>query len=547
MNLSVRCPSAWRTKRVLARAVACGLLLALPACRIPALRLAEAGPDLPASFQRTTDTGNPVPVAAAVGGFGLAAGLDSDAGDAVSSACLGPSEFYEDANLTQLIGQALATNRELKNLEQEVQIASNEVLARRGAYLPFMDVGADTGFEKSGRFTRNGAVERMLEIRPGKEFPDPLPNTRLGLNFNWQLDIWHQLRNAQAAAVQRYFVASERRNSFVTKLVAEVAEHYYRLLALDQRIKTLDETITIQENSRQIAIAKRDVGRGTGLAVQRFQAEVRKNESEKLIVRQEIVETENRINFLLNRFPQPVARRAEDFFALNLRKLDVGLPAQLLQNRPDIRQAERELAAAGLDVMVARAEFYPKLSLNAGIGFEAFNPKYIFYPESFASTLAGNLVAPLVNLKAIQAEYMSANARQLQSIYNYQRVIVNAFTEVVNRMSMVKNYSRSIEIKREQLDALESSVDAATQLFQNARVEYIEVLFAQRDLLEARTVLIETKKQQLSAVVNAYQALGGGLPVAAPRVVGPPVVVGQPVVLPLVATPVGPSPGGVRP
>ena len=117
----------------------------------------------------------------------------------------------------------------------------------------------------------------------------------------------------------------------------------------------------------------------------------------------------------------------------------------------------------------------------------------------------------------------------------------------VNRMSMVKNYSRSIEIKREQLDALESSVDAATQLFQNARVEYIEVLFAQRDLLEARTVLIETKKQQLSAVVNAYQALGGGLPVAAPRVVGPPVVVGQPVVLPLVATPVGPSPGGIRP
>jgi hypothetical protein len=122
----------------------------------------------------------------------------------------------------------------------------------------------------------------------------------------------------------------------------------------------------------------------------------------------------------------------------------------------------------------------------------------------------GNLVAPLINKKAIQAEYLSANARQLQTVYNYQRVVLNAFTEVINRMSMVQNYSSSIEIKKQQLKALELSVDAATNLFQNARAEYIEVLFAQRDLMEARMVVIQTKKEQLSAVVNAYQALGGG-------------------------------------
>src|SRR5262249_7017568 len=151
------------------------------------------------------------------------------------------------------------------------------------------------------------------------------------------------------------------------------------------------------------------------------------------------------------------------------------------------------------------------LDVTAGIGYEAFSPKYLFNtPAALTYNAAGDLVAPLINRRAIQAEYATANARQLQSVYDYQRVILNAFTEVVNRVSRVENYRRSIEIKKQQLESLEAAVDSANKLFLAARREYIEVLLAQRDLLEARMVLIETKSQQLSAVVNAYQALGGG-------------------------------------
>jgi outer membrane protein TolC len=183
-----------------------------------------------------------------------------------------------------------------------------------------------------------------------------------------------------------------------------------------------------------------------------------------------------------------------------------------LRNRRDIIAAEYEVAASGLDVLVAKANFYPRLSINAGVGFEAFNPRYLFDPGAFIAGTAGELVAPLINKRAIQAEYKNANARQLQAIYNYQRTVLNAFTEVVNSLNKVDNYRTSVAIKHEQVQALESSVDVATQLFQNARPEadYIDVLFSQRDLLEARTVLIETKQQQLSAIVAAYQALGGG-------------------------------------
>jgi outer membrane protein, multidrug efflux system len=478
-------------KRVLARAIACSLLtLVLSSCTIPDLRPAETGPTLPAGFDGATG----------------AAASTSD-----NSAQFGYDEFFHDPMLTRLIDQAMAGNRELKILDEEVQIANNEILARQGAFLPFVSFGAGAGVEKPSKYTVEGAAEDELTYPGNNHFPDPLPNFVTGLNVAWQLDIWRELRNARDAAMQRQVAACEQRNYFVTRLVAEVAENYYSLLALDQRLQTLAKTIELQEQSLKIAKAKKEAGRDTELPVQRFQAEVRKNQSETLIVKQEIVEVENKINSLLNRYPQPVERMSEGFFDLTIHALGVGLPAQLLENRPDIRRAERELAAAGLDVLVAKAHFYPRVDITGGVGYEAFNPTYMFLtPESLIGGVAGNLVVPLINTKAIQAEYKNANAKQLQAVYNYQRVILTAFTEVINRVSKVENYRKSIDIKKQQLESLQASVDTASKLFQNARAEYVEVLLAQRDLLEARTVLIETKKEQLSAVVNAYQALGGG-------------------------------------
>lgn len=541
---------------VIARMIACSMLLAIPSCAIPPQRYAAPPPEMPpafqaamspqllpqpatrpeyiplptlhggarqASFSQPAATGpssleQPLPPPASGGALGPelipqpafpgAAGLEN-------SAQLGVAEFFHDPMLTQLVGQAMFSNLELMVLNEEVEIASNEILARRGAYLPFVNFGARADLTKNSRFTPIGAVEEQIEYLPGRHFPDPVPDFLGSLNLFWRVDIWRELRNSRDAAGQRYIAANERRNYFVTSMVAEIAENYYELMALDKRLENLDQTIQLQEQSLTAAKAINDAGRGTVLPVQRFDAEVRKNQSEKLIVNQDIIEAENRINFLVNRFPQPVERFSAGFFDLNLHPLNVGIPAQLLVNRPDIRQAERELTAAGLDVQVARAHFFPTLDITAGVGYEAFDPKYLFWtPESLIYNVAGDVVGPLINKKAIQAEYLTANAKQLQSIYNYQRVVLNAFTEVVNQVSMVENYSRSIEIKKQQLQALQASVVTATNLFQNPRVEerveYLEVLLAQRDLRDARMVLIDTKSQQLSAIVNAYQALGGG-------------------------------------
>ncbi|WP_231756471.1 TolC family protein [Lignipirellula cremea] len=468
----------------MAQVMACALLLFVSGCAIPQLCCPDAGPVLPDHFNGEVSS--------------------------ESSAQIGIEEFFNDPVLTQLLTEGLARNQELKIRNQEIRIANNEIMARRGAYLPFVTLGATGGFDRTSRFTPLGAAEDQLTYPGGGRFPDPLPNVGLTANLFWELDIWHRLRNARDAAMQRYVEAIEARNYLVTRLVAETAENYYELASLDKRMVFLNQTIELQKKSLEVAKAQKDAARGTELGVQRFLAEVRKNESQRLIVQQRIIEVENRINFLVGRYPQAVDRQGWDFISLDSRMLSVGVPAQLMLNRRDIRAAERELAASGLDVQVARANFYPRVAISAGVGFEAFNPRYLFDPGAFIARAAGDLVAPLINKAAIRAEYLNANARQLQAVYHYQRTVLNAFTEVVNRMAKVQNYGDSVAIKQQQVKALEESVSVASDLFQGARAEYVDVLFSQRDLLEARTVLIETKQQQLAAIVNAYQALGGG-------------------------------------
>lgn len=490
MNGAVALSNARRAIRVIARAIACSLLLALPACGIPKFRQAELGTTVPPSFNGATSP--------------------------ESSAKLRVDEFYSDPALTRLVCEAVTNNRELKILNEEVEIARAAIISRRGAFFPLVGFRAGLGWDRNSVFTPLGAAERELEYLPGRRFPATPGDSLLAFDYLVPLDIWRELRNARDAATQRYYAAMEKRSAFVTRLVADVAANYYTLLALDTRLTTLDQIISIQKDALTLATANFKAGRDTDLPVQRFQAEVSKNQSEKLIVGQEIVETENRVNTLVGRFPQPVERTPTKFFDLTINSLNVGVPAQLLMNRPDIRQAERELAAAGLDVKVARAHFFPRVDLTGSVGYRAFNPKYLFNPEALILTAVGELVAPVLNKAAIRAEYLAANASQLEAVYNYQQVIINAVTEVINWLAMVDNYSKSIEIKKRQLQALEASVEVATRLFRAGRIEYNEVLFAQRDLLEAQTVLIATKKGQLSAVVNAYQSLGGGSVVLCP-------------------------------
>ena len=341
--------------------------------------------------------------------------------------------------------------------------------------------------------------------------PDPLGDFVIGAYANWEVDIWKKLRNSKKAAVSRYLATVEGKNFVITSLISQIANSYYELLALDSQLDIIKQTIALQSNALEIVKIQKQAARATELGVQKFQAEVLASKGKEFDILQQIKETENKINFLVGQYPQEIKRDKTDFLTLLPTSINSGIPSQLLANRPDIKKAELELTAAKLDVKVARAEFYPSLDISASIGVNAFNPSYLFtLPYSLLYSVAGDLAAPLINRNAIKAEFSSANARQLQALYNYDRTILNAYLEVSTQLSKIENLEKSYSLRAQQVDALNKSIDVSNDLFKSARVDYFEVLMTQRDALESKLELIETKKEQLNASVNIYKDLGGG-------------------------------------
>lgn len=432
--------------------------------------------------------------------------------DSINTAQVKWRDFFKDPYLIALIDTALQKNQELNILLQEVRIANNEVRARKGAYLPFVGFGAAAGIERVGTYTSRGASDAADQILPGERVPENLPNYMFGVDASWEIDIWKKLRNAKKSAVHRYLSSNEGKNFMVTNLIAEIASLYYELMALDNQLEILKSNIAIQNNALEIVKLEKQSAKVTELAVRRFEAEVLKNQSRQFSIIQHITEVQNRINFLVGRFPQqPILRNSQTFSELAVDTLHVGIPSQLLANRPDIRVAEQNLAAAKLDVKSAKANFYPNFMITAAGGYQAFNPQYLITtPESMVFSVAGQLLAPLINRNAIKANYYSANARQVQAVYDYERKILNAYIEVVNQQSNMSNLEKSYSLKSKQVQALTQSIDISIGLFKSARADYMEVLLTQRDVLESKFELIETKQQQMNARVNMYKSLGGG-------------------------------------
>ena len=469
------------------RYIAIGVLpLAVAACKTPTLVNRQENRNTPASY---------------IGG----------SADTVNAADIKWRQYFTDPYLAALIDTALANNQELNITLQEIGIARNEVRARKGEYLPSVGIKGGAGLEKAGRYTTQGALEHSLEVIPGKETPDPLGDMQVAAVATWEVDIWHKLRNAKKAAQHRYLASQEGRNFVITQLIAEVANAYYELLAYDNQLAITNQNIEIQTNALEIVKLQKEAAKTTELAVRKFEAEVLNTRSQQYNIKQQITETENRINFLLGRYPQPIARNDQSLSSIVPAVVHAGMPAQLLERRPDVRRAEQELAAAKLDVKVARAQFYPSLGINAAIGYQALNPAYLLKtPESLLYSIAGEMMGPLVNRNGIKAGYYIANARQMQAVYNYERTVLNAYLEVSNQVAKIANLEKSYELKDKEVQALIASISISNDLFKSARADYMEVLLTQRDALESRLELIETKKQQMNAMVNIYQALGGG-------------------------------------
>ncbi|WP_437920567.1 TolC family protein [Sphingobacterium sp. LRF_L2] len=462
-----------------------GIVLLAVSCKVPAIVDHKPSTVVPETFDVPTDT--------------------------ATVANIPWNQFFTDPYLRDLIDTALKNNQELLITLQEIEIAKNEVHMKEGNILPTVGARIGADVDKVGRYTSQGAGDASTEIEPGREMPDPLQNYGAQLYAHWEVDIWRKLRNAKSAAVSRYLSTVEGKNFVLSNLIGEIANSYYELISLDSELDVVRQSIKLQQDALTVVKLQKEASRVTELAVQKFQAEVLKSQSLEFDILQQIKEAENKISFLIGGYPKHITREHTNLLNIGTSIVHAGMPSELLANRPDIKQAELELEASKLDVKVARAEFYPSFDLSAAVGLEAFKPSYLLkLPESLLYSLAGDLAGPLINRKAIQAEFANADARQLQAMYNYERTILNAYLETSNHLSKINNLEQGFDLKNREVEALTKSIAVSNDLFKSARADYLEVLMTQRDVLEAKLELIETKKQQLMTVTNVYRDLGGG-------------------------------------
>lgn len=424
-------------------------------------------------------------------------------------------KIFFDVHLTKLIDSALVKNFDLRTALQRIEMSRADVNFSKGLLMPEISVGANAGLRKFGNFTMDGVgnfdTNLSQNISPQQRIPNPLPDYGLGFQASWEADVWGKLKSRKTAALARFTASEYGKNFIITNLIAEIANSYFNLLALDIELDILRENISLQQKALDVVKIKKEVGKANSLAVEMLSAQIFNSKAIQTDVNQQIIETQSKLTFLCGSYPQIIERDTgfinNDFESF----VETGIPTALLINRPDIKQAEMELIATNANVIAAKKAFYPSFFINANIGLQAFNSQFLFQtPSSIAYNVLGNLSAPLLNRRRIKAGLLSANAEQKNAYINYEKQIVNSFTEVFNAVNNIKNTKEMYLLKKQEVGLLQKAISTSAELFNVGKAGYLELFLAQQTALKSQIELLIYKRQQNIAVVNMYRALGGG-------------------------------------
>lgn len=418
--------------------------------------------------------------------------------------------FRHDLMLAALIDTVLAGNPDLKIATERIRIAGAVAAQARGALLPQVNAGVTPSLRKFGLYTMDGAGNIVTEMEKGRMIPIDLPDLMLGMQASWEADLWGKLKDKKAAARARFMASESARQLLRTTLVAEAASAYYELVAADQELRMLDQTIALQEEALQLVRVQKEASVVNELAVQQFEAQLMDQQGLRIQVRQLIIDTEARINALAGRFNTPIPRDTSFFSPVALTAIQPGIPAGMLVNRPDIRQAEFQLMAARADLQAARKAFLPSLMITGSMALQAYRPgALLFFPESIAYSLIGGLAGPVINRNQIAGEFSKADAIQREAIFNYQAILSGAYLEVQRELRRLDNLQTIFELKRKESLILLGAVDVSRALFRYGRADYLEVLLARQNALRVNVELIEARRMQFQTAIRLYRALGG--------------------------------------
>lgn len=404
---------------------------------------------------------------------------------------------FGDPALDRLIQAALQENK-------DVQIAAARVEEYRGRYgvtradqFPQIGAGADAA---RTRASENGAVP------PGQ---NPSNSFQVDLGLSFELDLWGKLSNASEVARAQLLASEEAQRTVILTLVSELANSYVQLLDYDQQLRVTRATLETRRESVRINGLRFKAGLISELDYQQAVAEYQSAAVQVPLLERLVALQENAISLLLGRNPGPIARGAS-LSQSRLPEVPAGLPSELLARRPDIRQAEQTLIAANAQIGVAKAAFFPSISLTGLLGLASNDLSDLFEGPSRIWQFAGGLTQPIFTGGRLEGQLEVAEAQQKQALLNYQQVIQKAFAEVEDSLVSVAKLRDQLKDEAAQVQALQRYLDLANLRYKNGYSDYLTVVDAERNLYSAQLQYVRDQGSLFSALVNLYKALGGG-------------------------------------
>jgi multidrug efflux system outer membrane protein len=405
-------------------------------------------------------------------------------------------ELFTDSYLQKLIQEGLDHNPDLLIAVQRVYAAEAYLSQSKAALLPDLSASISDNYIKNPEtLYPNGPIE--------------VNSIQLGVSTNWEIDLWGKLRSSKRAAYANLLASDAGKKAVQTRLISNIAATYYSLVGLDAKLAITAQTVKNNIDLFETIKVLKESGKVTGAAV--VQSEANRYATEVTIpdLEQQIRETENSLCLLLGRTPGTIDRGKIDEQTIAT-VLSTGVPAQLLDNRPDVMQAEFGVMSAFEMTNNAYANFYPALTLTASAGFAATDFAHLIDPKSFAANVIGGLTQPLFNKRINITRLKVAQSQQEEALISFRNTLLIAGQEVHNALGSYESSVKKIALRKLQLEALIKSVDFTKELLTYGSANYTEVLNAQTSLLSAQLSSVNDQLQQLNAVVSLYRALGGG-------------------------------------
>lgn len=416
--------------------------------------------------------------------------------DSLSLADVSWRELFTDPILAGHIEEGLQNNLDIRVALQQIEAAEAYMKQGKAGYLPTLNLGASGATQNPSENGQLGGVGTVSQFD-------------LSANLSWEADIWGKIRSSDRATRARYLQTVAGHQAVKTELIATIASLYYQLLALDEQMRITEETIKNRETSLETTRALKDAGTLTEVGVKQTEAQLYGAQAVLVDLENNIRLLENAFSIVLGEAPHQIDRGslAEQEITTELK---IGVPAQLLRNRPDVIAAEYNLMNAFQLTNVAKSSFYPSLRLTASTGLQSLEFEDWFSANSIFASVIGNLAQPIFNQRQIRTQYEVAQAQEEIALLDFRRSLLVASREVSDALYNYEAAVERMEIKMNEFEAYDLATTYSEELLNNGMANYLEVLTARENALNSQLELINTELDRFIAIIDLYQALGGG-------------------------------------